>query len=236
MNDFRPRLKGNKKIAYDNITQDESRILVAGDLHCPFELDGYFDFCNNTYSKYNCNQVLFIGDIIDSHYSSFHQTDPNGYGGGEELQLAIDQIEKWTSQYPKADVCIGNHDRIIMRKAFDSDIPKEWVRDYNEVLGTNWKWVENVTYDNVCYEHGEGGDAYRKAQQNMQSSVCGHTHTKAGTQFFVGKKYKVFGLQVGCGVDEKSYAAAYAKNFRRQAIGCGVVIGGHTAINVMMDL
>ena len=35
MNDFRPRLKGNKKIAYDNITQDESRILVVGDLHCP---------------------------------------------------------------------------------------------------------------------------------------------------------------------------------------------------------
>ena len=29
----------------------------------------------------------------------------------------------------------------------------------------------------------EGGDAYRKAQQNMQSSVCGHTHTKAGVQY-----------------------------------------------------
>jgi len=236
MKDFRPRLKGNTKTAYDNITRNESRILIIGDLHCPFELDGYFDFCNETYSKYNCNQVVFIGDIIDSHYSSFHATDPNGYGGGEELQHAIDQIEKWNNKYPVADVCIGNHDRLCMRRAFDSDIPKEWIRDYNEVLGTDWNWVENVTYDNVCYEHGEGGDAYRKAQQNMQSSVCGHTHTKAGTQFYVGKKYKVFGMQVGCGVDEKTYAAAYAKNFRRQAIGCGIVIGGHTAINVMMDL
>jgi hypothetical protein len=28
MNDFRPRLKGNKKIAYDNITKKERRILV----------------------------------------------------------------------------------------------------------------------------------------------------------------------------------------------------------------
>ena len=26
------------------------------------------------------------------------------------------------------------------------------------------------------------------------------------------------------------------KLFKKQAIGCGVVIGGHTAINVMMDL
>ena len=41
--------------------------------------------------------------------------------------------------------------------------------------------------------------------------------------------------KMGCGVDSKSYAAAYAKNFRRQAISCGVVIGGHTAINIMMN-
>jgi hypothetical protein len=54
--------------------------------------------------------------------------------------------------------------------------------------------------------------------------------------YFVGKKYRVFGMQVGCGVDANSYAAAYAKNFKKQAIGCGVILGGHTAINVLMDL
>ena len=43
-------------------------------------------------------------------------------------------------------------------------------------------------------------------------------------------------MQIGCGVNEKSYAAAYAKNFKRQAIGCGVVLGGNTAINVLMEL
>ena len=43
-------------------------------------------------------------------------------------------------------------------------------------------------------------------------------------------------MQVGCGVDATTYAAAYAKNFKKQAIGCGIVIGGHTAINCMMDL
>ena len=29
---------------------------------------------------------------------------------------------------------------------------------------------------------------------------------------------------------------AYAKKFKKQAIGCGVVVGGHTAINCLMDL
>jgi hypothetical protein len=43
-------------------------------------------------------------------------------------------------------------------------------------------------------------------------------------------------MQVGCGVDASTYAAAYAKNFKRQAIGAGIVLGGHTAINVLMPL
>ena len=43
-------------------------------------------------------------------------------------------------------------------------------------------------------------------------------------------------MQVGCGVDATTYAAAYAKNFKKQAIGCGIVIGGHTAVNVLMPL
>ena len=34
--DFRPRLKGNKRIAYDYINKQERRILVIGDIHAPF--------------------------------------------------------------------------------------------------------------------------------------------------------------------------------------------------------
>ena len=58
--DFRPRLKGNKRIAYDNLTTNERRILVVGDIHAPFELEGYLEFCQETYAKHLCNQVVFI--------------------------------------------------------------------------------------------------------------------------------------------------------------------------------
>jgi len=68
------------------------------------------------------------------------------------------------------------------------------------------------------------------------SSVCGHTHTEGYVRWLVGKKFKVFAMQVGCGVDSTAYATAYAKNFKKQVIGCGVVIGGHTAINCLMEL
>ena len=235
--DFRTRLRGNKKTAFENLTKKERRILVIGDLHAPFTLEGYIDFCIDTYARYNCNQVIFIGDIIDNHYASFHTTDPDGLGGGDELELAVEDVAKWYEAFPVADITIGNHDRMIMRKAFDSQIPKRWIKSYNDVLGTpDWNWVENIVYDDVLYEHGEGSQAAMKARNNMMSSVCGHTHTSAYVQWYVGKRFRVFGMQVGCGIDAKSYAGAYAKNFKRQAIGCGVVIGGHTAFNCLMNL
>jgi hypothetical protein len=180
--------------------------------------------------------VIFIGDIIDNHYSSYHETDPNGMGGGYELKQAIKHVAKWADAFPVADVIIGNHDRLIMRKAFSSSIPKEWIKDYNDVLGTSWNWVERIEYDGVQFCHGEGGTARTKAKNDMQSTVQGHIHTSAYVDWMVGNSFKIFGMQVGCGVDANTYAAAYAKHFKRQAIGCGVVIGGHTAINILMDL
>ena len=234
---IRPRLKGNKKIAYENLIKKERRILVIGDLHAPFVLEGYLEFCQEVYAQHNCNQVIFIGDIIDSHGWSYHEQDPDGMSAGHELSLAIKKVSYWYKAFPKADVCIGNHDRLASRKAFSGGVPSRWIKGYNDVLQTpEWNWVESISYDGVLYEHGEGGQAKAKAKNNMMSSVCGHTHTEAYTMWFVGKKFRVFGMQVGCGVDSSTYAAAYAKNFKKQAIGCGVVIGGHTAINKLMKL
>lgn len=234
--DFRPRLKGNKKVAYDYINKQERRILVIGDIHAPFVLDGYLEFCKEMYARYNCNQVIFIGDIIDNHYSSYHETDPDGMGGGEELEAAIEVVGDWAKAFPKADVIIGNHDRMIMRKAFSSAIPKQWIKHYNDVLGTNWNWTERIVYDDVQYVHGEGGTARTKAKADMMSTVQGHIHTQAYCEWMVGRNFRVFGMQVGCGVDSTAYAAAYARHFKKQAIGCGVVLGGHTAINCLMEL
>ena len=172
MSEQRPRLRGNKLAAYQNLTRDERRILVIGDLHEPFCLDGYLDFCIDTYQRHNCNQVVLIGDVIDSHYSSFHEQDPDGYGGGDELELAIDRLQRWVEVFPVADVTIGNHDRIISRKAFSGGIPKAWIKTFNEVLNApTWNFVDRVVYDGVQYVHGEGGTARTKCRADMQSTI-----------------------------------------------------------------
>ena len=233
---IRPRLSGNVRRAYEWWTNKQSRVLIIGDLHCPFDLDGYLEFCLDMYARHNCNRVVFIGDIIDNHYASYHETDPDGYGGGEELERAINKVKRWRDAFPVADVIIGNHDRIIMRKAFSSAIPKAWVKSYNEVLGTSWNWTERLEIDGVQYCHGEGGTARTKAKNDLMSTVQGHIHTQAYCEWFVGRKARIFGMQVGCGIDHEAYASAYAKHYKKQAIGCGIVIDGNVGINCLMKL
>jgi len=236
--EIRPRLNGNKKVAYENITKKETRVLVIGDLHEPFCLDGYLEHCQETYAKYNCNRVVFIGDCIDNHFSSYHEVEISAdYTAKTELDFAIKKIAKWYKAFPKADVTIGNHDRLIMRKSQTSSIPKKWIKAYKDVLETpEWNFVDRVVIDNVQYIHGEAGTARTKCRADMQSTIQGHLHTQCYTEWYVGQNFKVFGSQVGCGIDASSYAMAYAKRGKKPAIACAVVLGGHTVINELMEL
>ena len=221
----RPRLtKGLNKLV-ERLKSKDNRVLVIGDLHEPFCLDGYLAHCVDIYKKYNCNKVVFIGDVIDNPYSSYHEIDPDGMGGGDELDLAIFKLSRWVKKFPDAHVIIGNHDRIIARKAFSSGIPKKWVRSYNEVLNApGWKFVESIVIDNVLYQHGEGGTARTKMRKELMSTVQGHLHTQGYVDFQVGRNYKIFGMQVGCGIDKDSYAMAYGKNFGKPFISCAVIL------------
>jgi len=217
--------------------QISKKILVIGDLHEPFCLKGYLEHCVNTYKKHNCNEVVFIGDIIDNHASSYHETNPDGHNAGVELKLAINNIKKWYSYFPKATVIIGNHDRLIMRKAQTAGLSKMWIKDYAEVLGTpGWTFTESIEIDDVLYIHGEGGTARQRARRDLQSIVQGHLHTQAYVDWVVGSKFKIFGCQVGCGIDHKTYAMTYAKEFAKPAIGCAVILNGKTVFNEMMEL
>jgi len=208
-------------------TKSTGNVLVVGDIHEPFCVDGYLEFCLTQFRKYRCSEVVFIGDVIDSHYSSFHTSDPDGYGAGDELERAIDKIQEWHKFFPVAKVCIGNHDAIVRRKAFDAGISAKWIRDYDEVLGVEgWSFKEHHKIDNVLYVHGTGTSgrnaAANKSLQFNCNVVQGHIHTEASVIY----NGQYWGMQVGCGVDRKSYAMAYSKHFAKSyKLSCGVVLG-----------
>lgn len=235
----KPEKKGERpRVEYIPPPPDTTNVLIIGDLHEPFTLEGYLEFCIETYKKYKCTHVIFIGDIIDNHAVSYHESDADGMSAGDELDIAIESIQKWYKAFPKAEVIIGNHDRLVMRKASTGGIPKRWIRDFQSVLGVyQWTFSERRVYDGVQYIHGEGGTARARAKKDLMSTVQGHLHTQAYTEHFVGSSYHIFGTQVGCGVDRNSYAMAYAKDYGKPAIGVGLVLNnGKLPVNVLMEL
>lgn len=240
MRSNRYRLKPDEELLLQNYRKHKTNnILVIGDIHEPFCLDGYLEFCQEQYHTHNCNEVIFIGDIIDNHYSSFHEVNIDAdYSGKQELDLAIEKISHWYKTFPEATVIIGNHDRIIMRKAQTSAIPSKWIKSYKDVLEVpKWNFVERYVKDDVQYIHGEAGTARTKCRADMMNTVQGHLHTQCYTEHYVGQNYRIFGSQVGCGIDHESYAMAYAKAGKKPAIGCMVVKeNGTLPINILMSL
>tara|TARA_R110000824_G_scaffold323252_2_gene510186 strand:- start:1031 stop:1756 length:726 start_codon:yes stop_codon:yes gene_type:complete len=241
MRDNRYRLNTHEINLINRVRNKEVRnILVIGDLHEPFCLDSYLDFCKEQYEVHECNQVIFIGDVIDNHYSSYHETNPDGLSGGNELELAIKRIARWYKAFGDVGtkVIIGNHDRLIMRKAQTSAIPSKWIKSYKEVLEVpNWEFVERYVQDEVQYIHGEGGTARTKCRADMMNTVQGHLHTQCYTEHYVGQNYRIWGTQTGSGINFSEYSFAYAKAGRKPAIGCVVVKdNGTLPINLLMEL
>lgn len=208
---------------------DPDNILVIGDLHEPFCLPEYLGFCKDIQEEYDCGTVIFIGDVIDNHYSSYHETDPDGYSAGEELDRAIDKIANWYKSFPSAYVIIGNHDRLVYRKAQSSGVSKRWIREFDEVLGTpGWEFLEEITINGICYNHGEGGTARTRMKNEMQSQVQGHTHSQFYLEYNVSPVQKIFGMQVGCGIDRKAFAMAYGKYHKKPVLGCATITGKYS--------
>ena len=136
------------------------------------------------------------------------------------------------------------------RKGFDRTKKQENMRIRFEIIKNininrktlkskqNARRKQNRTGD-LFLCHGSVTDVSRgtKCKSDMMSTVQGHLHTQAYTEWVVGQKFKVFGTQVGCGINHNSYAMAYAKRGKKPAIGCVVVLNeGRTPINLLMDL
>lgn len=219
---FRPRLN---KEQYDMVNSEANRVLVIGDLHLPFTKKKYINFCISMYNKYKCNTVVFIGDIIDNHFSSFYDADPDGLSAGAELTEAINGVAAWYKAFPNAKVCLGNHDLIPNRRAFNSGMSSRWIKTLDEVLKVpTWEFKEEFIIDDVKYVHGTGRKAINRSKDDFINVVQGHYHSESYINFSVGERSKLFAMQVGCGVDRESYAMAYGKHFKKMHINCGVVL------------
>lgn len=221
-----------------------SRVGIIGDTHIPYELDGYLEFCYDTFKAWKVDKIVHIGDLIDHHALSFHDSEPILKGANGELMDARERLKPWYEVFPKLTLIRGNHDDIPARqlKKIGMD-PEVWLKSLGDVYGfpKGWKVAEEVTIDGVLYHHGytsNGVNGFRNdCARRMQNTVSGHVHGNGGVSANASNHRLVWGLAVGCGVDNEQMAFAYGKHFlRKPIISCGVVIDGKLPIWEPMDL
>lgn len=209
---------------------DKNNVLIIGDVHAPFTHKEYLQFCRAQQELFNCGTVIFIGDIVDLHFSSFHNTDPDGLSAGEEAEQASFQLEEWYAMFPNATVCIGNHDLIVYRKHFASGLSRRYAATWNQMFNApkGWNFVDHIIINNVMYTHGVS-NAVKRMNDARISVVQGHLHSLMYVQHSQSEINHLFAVQTGCGIDNESYAYAYNKGFNgKPVLGCAVVLNKGT--------
>ena len=215
------------KLPFPFLGGNPDNVLFVGDLHAPWMLEGYIEWCREQQERYNCGTVIFAGDILDSNAWSYHEKDADGMSVKEELNAAKEQLKKVFQLFPTAISLLGNHDLLIKRKAKTIGLSQEFLKDFNEIIGApkTWSFVNEYVKDNVMYIHGSVGDAFKRATESRISTCQGHLHTKTFVQWSVSEKDAIFGLQIGGGFDRRKYAFDYAKEFpKKPVISCGVIL------------
>jgi len=219
----------------------KKRVGIIGDTHAPYTHPDYLDFCLETFDSWECDTFVHIGDIIDHHSLSFHDSEPVLKGAHGEMLDARDVLKPWYEAFPKLTITGGNHDLIPSRQLKKIGMDAEvWMKPLDQVyqFPRGWKIVDTATIDGVLYHHGytaNGVNGFRRdAEQRMCRTVTGHAHGNCGISASASEHRLVWGMAVGCGIDNKSMAFAYGKHFLKKPIlGCGVVILGEPHISYM---
>jgi len=217
------------------------RVGIIGDSHLPYEKEGYLEFCQEQFELWDCDTIVHIGDLIDHHALSFHDSEPTLQGGHGEMLDARERLQPWVEAFPELIMCFGNHDKIPARQLTKIGMAAEvWMKPLAEIyeLPDSWTLVNNVVIDDILYHHGEtagGVNGFRKdSMERMRSTVTGHNHSNFGISYTATNDELVFGMAVGCGVDNDAMAFAYGRGFAKKPIvGCGVVIEGQPYVEPM---
>jgi hypothetical protein len=214
---------------------------VFSDPHIPFDHPGFLPFLIDTFKQYNVGQIVCLGDLVDNHAISRHQTETCAKSACDELDLSIARVAEYVKAFPVLKMAIGNHDTNIERQAATVGIDKRFLKSRHDLLGLpkTWELAEEFIIDNVLYKHGLnclGKDgAVNTAIQERMSTVIGHSHSFGGCKYSANKRSIIFGLNVGCGIDIDAYAFAYGKHDKfRPTLGCGIVFSDSYAIFVPM--
>jgi hypothetical protein len=208
-------------------------ILVIADPHDPFSHPNYLKFCQDTAKGWGTNETVCIGDLVDNHAISRHQTESVAMGALQEREAVLKSIEKWTKAFPKVKLCLGNHDTIPTRQLATLGIPEDYLKSFKNTWGLpkGWEIAEEFIIDNILFKHtptvGGKSGCFKSCLIEGMNVVAGHLHSVAGVQFFANKRRLLWTAMVGSGIHEGSYAFNYGKNIGdRPILSCLIIKNG----------
>jgi len=207
------------------------RILVISDLHIPYHRKDSFDFLKEIKKQFKPDTIINIGDEIDCHALSFHESNPDLPSAGHELSIAKEYIKELENIFPEMTLLDSNHSSLIYRRGIKHGIPRGFLREYNEFLNVKkWKWVDDLVLtlpnkQRCLFTHGKSADVIKVSQIHSMNCVQGHFHSKFRIDYWANPDNLLWGMQVGCLIEQKNMAFHYAKNFKTKFVmGCGMII------------
>lgn len=211
-----------------------TRVLIISDQHFPYSHKDIIPFLKAVKEKYKPDRVINIGDEIDGHSISFHDSDPDLMSPADEMQAAIVGLKNLYKIFPKVSIVESNHGSLVYRRAKKNGIPSGLIKSYREMLEAppGWTWSKDITLklSNGCpcyFVHSKGSDILKVSQSMGMSVVSGHLHEKFEIRYWGNQLGLYFGMQVGCLINDDSLAYFYNKlNLKRPIIGVGVIING----------
>jgi len=210
-------------------------ILVIPDLHIPFHHQDSFVFLKSVRDKYSPDRVVNLGDEIDNHSISFHDSDPDlMFSPSQELEKAIWYLKDLYEIFPKMDLVESNHGSLHYRRGKAHGIPRHFFKSYKELLeapkGWNWTFDLVVTASDgsdIYFHHGLSKNALKTSQNKSMNHCCGHFHSEFGVKFWANSRQLFWAMNTGCLIDDTALAFEYGKNnLAKSILGCGIIING----------
>lgn len=222
--------------------EDNSRILFISDMHIPYHHVDTIAFLKHLKAKYNPTRVICLGDELDKHALSYHDSDPDLPSAGDELKKTLPVIKELFEIFPTMDIIESNHGSLVWRKAKTFGIPKHYIKSYNDVLGVDggWKWSFDLTVNlpngQKCYvHHGKTSNVIQLSQQMGMCAVQGHFHESFKIDYWGNPTGLYWGMQCGCLIDDDALAFNYNNvNIKRPIIGTGLVIDSMPVLEPMI--
>jgi hypothetical protein len=198
----------------------------------PFEHPDMFKFLAAIKKKFKPTLVVNIGDEIDNHDLSFHDSDKDLPSAGDELKKAIVKLKQMEKMFPDMILVDSNHGSLAVRKFKHHGIPMKFLAPNQEIYGVSkrWQWVNDLDITlpngtNCYFVHGISKNGKQLAAQRGTNVVQGHYHTEFRVDYISNPNNLLWSMQVGCLIDKKSLAFAYDKlNLQRPVIGLGLII------------